>query len=38
MKQNATRAESGKSRSASLVDALQALEAEMSKVGTELEA
>ena len=38
MKQKATRAESGKSRSASLVDALQALAAEMSKVGTELEA
>ncbi len=38
MKQKATRAESGKSRSASLVDALQALAAEMSKADTELEA
>ena len=38
MKQKATRAESGKARSASLVDALQALAVEMSKAGTELEA
>ena len=38
MKQKATRSESGKSRSASLVDALQALAAEMSKASTELEA
>ena len=38
MKQKATRSESGKSRSASLVDALQALAAEMSRASTELEA
>ena len=38
MKQKATRSESGKARSASLVDALQALAAEMSKASTELEA
>ena len=38
MKQKATRSESGKARSASLVDALQALAEEMSKASTELEA
>lgn len=38
MKQKATRSESGKTRSDSLVDALQALAAEMSRASTELEA
>lgn len=38
MKQKATRAESGKARSDSLVDALQTLAAEMSRASTELEA
>ena len=38
MKQKATQADSGTARSASLVDALQALAAEMSKASTELEA
>ena len=38
MKQKATRSESGKTRSASLVDALQTLAAEMSRASTELEA
>ncbi len=38
MKQKATRSESGKTRSDSLVDALQTLAAEMSRASTELEA
>ena len=38
MKQKATRSESGKTRGDSLVDALQALAAEMSRASTELEA